>query len=522
MVKGELGAIGLLFSNRSDTGRVREKNEDYLGYFREGERHLFVVADGMGGEVGGAEASHLAVAAAQAVFADRSDAPAPALLREIVAAANAACLERKQGEPALKGMGTTLELVLVEGARAWWGHVGDSRVYFVRAGRAEQLTEDHTLIQRLLRDGLIAPEEAAEHPQRHVLSRVVGHAADLEPDLSEQPIALAEGDALVLCSDGLADLVRPEEIGWLVENYGPQRACKRLVDLANERGGHDNITVQVVFHGAARRSWHKRRTAIDLPAFAAPRPSPARGRRRLAALAGLLMAGAAGVGAWLYLGREGAPPDPPPCTPSETAPLDRGLTPPAAEGIRLELAGGRRDRQESAPGTAVLPASPPEADLVVPRPEPGGALCARLRFGPGAGASLGLVRAGGSPAEGPVPIGEVPPGAEVQVTVSPESVHVKVGGGAWKSLPLRPGERAARLRVRSHQLAAEPGRPPAPVVESLLVGSAGPPDPAPDVPPAAGPAPEAASPPAAGESPSDREPEDAKPGEPPVGPPPAA
>ncbi len=244
---------GLRFGQGTDSGRVREKNEDCCAHHRQGGRHLLIVADGMGGEVGGHEASRTAVAAVRNAFARSPTAEPRRLLEQAIADANQACLARQQQRPELRGMGTTLEVVIVEGEQAWWAHVGDGRIYFLHDGLATQLTSDHTLVHRLVEDGLLAPEDAAEHPQRHVLSRVVGRKPDLEPDVAETPVPLHDGDAIVLCSDGLADQVRPDEIAWAVKTYNPGRACRRLIALANRRGGTDNVTVQVVCRGTRRR-----------------------------------------------------------------------------------------------------------------------------------------------------------------------------------------------------------------------------------------------------------------------------
>jgi protein phosphatase len=265
--------VPLLFSNASDTGRVREVNEDSFGYFRSGESHLFALADGMGGETGGRVASTTAVAVARSVFEANPATDPPDLLGQCVAAANRACLERQQEDPGLASMGTTLELLLVRGDRAWWAHVGDSRIYAVREGRARRLTRDHTRVQQMVEDGLMKAEEAADHPQRNVLNRVVGRDADCRPDITAEPLSLSEGDAIVLCSDGLCDLVTDEEIGKTVSRADPERACRQLVRLALGRGAPDNVTLQVVYKGRPRTAWQRLKTLAPT--------SSARGVRRI-------------------------------------------------------------------------------------------------------------------------------------------------------------------------------------------------------------------------------------------------
>jgi protein phosphatase len=269
-------AVPLLFSNASDTGRVREVNEDAFGYFRSGESHLFALADGMGGETGGRVASTTAVAEVRSVFEANPAMDPQGLLGQCVAAANQACLARQQEDPRLASMGTTLELLLVRGERAWWAHVGDSRIYAINEGRARRLTRDHTRVQQMVEDGLMKPEEAADHPQRNVLSRVVGREADCRPDVTKEPISLGEGDAFLLCSDGLCDLVSDEEIGRVVGRADPKRACRQLVRLALGRGAPDNVTVQVVYKGRPRSAWQRLKTLAPASGDSRRRRIPAR------------------------------------------------------------------------------------------------------------------------------------------------------------------------------------------------------------------------------------------------------
>jgi PPM family protein phosphatase len=271
-------SLPLLFSNRSDVGRVRQVNEDYFGTFRSGDRQVFVVCDGMGGEAGGREASTTAVAAAQAVMERGASLRPLDIVRNSVEEAIQACDGRLAAQPELKGMGTTMDVLLVEGDRAWWAHIGDSRIYHIRDGKVTQLTKDHTLVQRMVDDGLLSAEDALEHPQRHVLNRVVGPGRTEPPDLSLVPLRLEKGDALVMCTDGLYDKVSASEIEWVVTRFGPERGCKRLIKLANERGGHDNITVQIVFFGQPRLSWQKMKSYARMP-IQTTRPRPKRSRR---------------------------------------------------------------------------------------------------------------------------------------------------------------------------------------------------------------------------------------------------
>jgi protein phosphatase len=252
--------VPLLVGNRTDAGPVREQNEDYLGYFRSGDRHVFMVADGMGGEAGGALASRGAVEAAGEVFSSDPCRSPRDLLNGAMAAANRACRELRETRPELDRLGTTLDLVLVEGGRAWWAHVGDGRIYLLRDREIRQLTDDHTLVERMVREGLLSEDEAAGHPRRHVLERALGPSNQVAPDLAPEPLVLDDGDSLILCTDGLTDVVAPEEIAEAIGRGGPQQACRQLVELVRERGGSDNVTVQVIHRGAAPSAWRSRPT----------------------------------------------------------------------------------------------------------------------------------------------------------------------------------------------------------------------------------------------------------------------
>ena len=216
----------------TDIGQVREGNEDaYLV-----EPPLFAIADGMGGHRGGEVASQLALETIETRYAE--GAP----LEDAVRSANATVFERSSADRAVAGMGTTITAVVMEPASAHLAHVGDSRAYLFRAGTLRQITEDHTLMQRMIDAGEITPAEAEVHPHRSVLLRALGTDADVTVDV--QDVGLLEGDRLVLCSDGLTTMITPEQIAAIVgATPGAQEAADRLVRAANNAGGIDNITV---------------------------------------------------------------------------------------------------------------------------------------------------------------------------------------------------------------------------------------------------------------------------------------
>jgi len=220
----------------TDIGRVRERNEDsYLV-----EPPLFAVADGMGGHRGGAVASELALEKVEELHrAGKSS------LTELVRAANRAVFERSMSDRAVAGMGTTLTAATVDRDGIHLAHVGDSRAYLLRAGAFRQVTEDHTLVNRMVQTGEISPDEAEVHPHRNVLTRVVGTEPDVDVDLEDIPVL--DGDRLLICSDGLTNMVTEAQIQAILEaTPNPQEASDRLVKAANRAGGIDNITVVVL------------------------------------------------------------------------------------------------------------------------------------------------------------------------------------------------------------------------------------------------------------------------------------
>ncbi|GGS61201.1 hypothetical protein GCM10010156_19980 [Planobispora rosea] len=239
--------LALRYAARSDVGVRREANED-SGY---ASARLLAVADGMGGHAGGEIASSLAVAAVAALDASLpgSGVDLKAALKGVARDINQALRDTAEREPALRGMGTTLTAMLWDGEMFALAHVGDSRAYMLRDGALYQITHDHTLVQSLVDDGRITPEQAAEHPRRSMVLRVLEGTGDGELDLTlreAQP-----GDRYLICSDGLTAVVGPETLfNTLTEIDDPDEAARRLIDLANRGGGPDNITCIVADFGA--------------------------------------------------------------------------------------------------------------------------------------------------------------------------------------------------------------------------------------------------------------------------------
>ena len=224
----------------SDTGRVRLNNED--SYHADGR--VFIVADGMGGHRAGEVASAVAIEEFLRYERERRGEEPLQRLRGGISAANRALYGMVRGDPVLEGMGTTFTAALVEGG-VYLGHVGDSRAYLWRGGELRVLTSDHTLVERMVREGFISPGEALVHPQRNIILRALGVSEKLEVDL--RSLDVLAGDRLLLCSDGLTGSLGDAELQSIISRYGDvEERCRRLVDAANQRGGMDNITVIMV------------------------------------------------------------------------------------------------------------------------------------------------------------------------------------------------------------------------------------------------------------------------------------
>jgi protein phosphatase len=250
----------------SDTGRRRRRNEDNYVV----APPLFAVADGMGGAQAGEVASRLAASALEGEDSDglRGLERIDALIQE----ANRRIYDRASTDPAASGMGTTMTVALVEEMTVAIGHVGDSRAYLVRDEQMEQLTDDHSLVNELLKSGRLSEEEAHVHPQRSVITRAVG--TDPDVDVDGFTIEAEEGDVFLLCSDGLTDMVSDEEILELVHSHRDDldKAVKALVTAANRGGGEDNITA-VAFRISAEQPVSTEDT-VAMPAITGDEEEP--------------------------------------------------------------------------------------------------------------------------------------------------------------------------------------------------------------------------------------------------------
>ena len=235
---------------RSDIGRIREMNQDnYYVSDPNDEIKMFIVADGMGGYKGGEIASALAIESAKSYITNnfeetnREKEKILDLIKNAIEYANMVVYEKSKKVEELNGMGTTMDVVIIQSGRLYIGHVGDSRVYRLRKDFFRKLTTDHSYVEQLVREGNITKEEAYNHPKKNMLTKALGCTAFVEPDVMVK--GFQKDDILLMCTDGLTNMVREDQICEIIKE-NPESACDVLVNKANENGGQDNITAVII------------------------------------------------------------------------------------------------------------------------------------------------------------------------------------------------------------------------------------------------------------------------------------
>jgi serine/threonine protein phosphatase PrpC len=244
---------GAEVASLSDVGCQRENNEDSYSYWESPDDSTFallgrlaIVADGMGGCEGGQFASRIAVESVEQIYSSSAESDPQQRLLQGFREAHARIQQRARENPELHGMGTTLTAFAAVGDRSlYYAHIGDSRLYLLRAGKLHLVTHDHSLVSRLVETGIIRAEDADNHPQKHVLTAAVGIAEENQPDSGDAPVPLKKTDVLLLCTDGLWGQVSEPELEQILASQAPSEACRSLVQLAKDRGGPDNITLQI-------------------------------------------------------------------------------------------------------------------------------------------------------------------------------------------------------------------------------------------------------------------------------------
>lgn len=235
---------------KSDIGKIREQNQDY--YYipsSDSDLQLYILADGMGGYNGGEIASKLATTTALSyIQSNFENTPKERedilkLVKSAMEYANMVVYEKSKEQKDLDGMGTTLEVCLIYNNKLYLGHIGDSRIYRLRGEFFRKLTHDHSYVQKLVKDGTITQEEADHHPKKNMLMKALGCTAFVEPDVTVK--GFIKDDIILICSDGLTNMVEEQEIYNILKKEGTL-AAEKLVEKANENGGYDNITAIVI------------------------------------------------------------------------------------------------------------------------------------------------------------------------------------------------------------------------------------------------------------------------------------
>jgi PPM family protein phosphatase len=278
MVQAPAG-MEIIGAMRTDTGLVRTLNEDSVAWVTPHDDDanrgsLALVADGMGGHAAGEVASALAADVIRRLYYDL-DGPIPQVLANAFAAANRAIIEYAQEHPECRGMGTTCTVLAFRDSQAWLAHIGDSRAYLLRDRHLTQLSEDQTLVAKLVSEGTITQAEADQSPMHNVILQALGTTANIKPMIGAKGLPLHSGDVLILCSDGVSNLVPDGKIAELASRLPPQEACDALIEAALAAGGHDNASLGVfsVTAGAAPKRVEPTTRRIKLPIGANQNPS---------------------------------------------------------------------------------------------------------------------------------------------------------------------------------------------------------------------------------------------------------
>lgn len=239
------------FAAGTDRGLVRDSNEDSYKIIPESSQnsYVYIIADGMGGHNCGEVASRMAVdfisnyvqKDGNRLFSSQN---IEEKLKKLVEDTNTTVFETSLKNPEASGMGTTLTMAVIAGEKATVAHVGDSRLYLMRDEIIQQITEDHTYIWELIKKGSLTREEAEVHPRKHVITRAIGSSPDLEVDMLT--LEIQDEDILLLCTDGLTNMIGDDEIYRILKDNEPEAACEGLIEAAKSKGGEDNITVIVI------------------------------------------------------------------------------------------------------------------------------------------------------------------------------------------------------------------------------------------------------------------------------------
>src|SRR5579862_339277 len=250
MVQAPAG-VEIIGAMRTDTGLVRSHNEDSVAWVTSHDDDaaanrgsLALVADGMGGHAAGEVASALAADVIRRLYYGL-DGAIPQVLASAFAAANRAIIEYAQEHPECQGMGTTCTVLAFHDSQAWLAHIGDSRAYLLRDHQLIQLSEDQTLVAKLVSEGTLTHEEADHSPMHNVILQALGTTANIKPMIGAKGLPLQIGDVLILCSDGVSNMVPDQKIAEVASRLPPQEACDALIEAVLAAGAHDNASLGV-------------------------------------------------------------------------------------------------------------------------------------------------------------------------------------------------------------------------------------------------------------------------------------
>lgn len=254
-----------LIAKATDVGVARQVNEDSMTVFESPNGQVLAVCDGMGGQAAGDVASQLAVSIIENILTDNTFTSPDDAIRRSILAANQGVLNRTASSPELAGMGSTCVMLIVKDGQVHCGWVGDSRAYYVANHRMRQISHDQSYVQMLVDGGLITKEDAANHPQRNEITNCIGLEGMTEPETIASPIVPESGSIFMLCSDGLSCMVAEDEMERLLldKSLSLQEKADKLITLANEAGGLDNITV-ILMQTAKREGADSSKTIFDV------------------------------------------------------------------------------------------------------------------------------------------------------------------------------------------------------------------------------------------------------------------
>lgn len=306
-VPSESVDLPIVSAGVSNKGIKREINEDAFSILEKTGYQVFLVADGLGGPKRGAVASNLALSSIRIALKEFSTFDTPSILRDAVVRANKDVFEKASASKTLHGMGTTITGLVVAGNKIVTVNVGNSRIYKFSGGNVSRLTVDHTVVEELRREGVEPSKDLDLRPKSHLLTRSLGVKPNLDVDVESQPDQLQPGDVFLLCTDGLHDLVDDEEMAGIISAHALKEAAHLLINLANERGGHDNITVVLLQAGERQVSASVAVKPKELSEAVEEKTPAERGMRRLAPLKGRVREERPGAKAPTRVSRQGVP-----------------------------------------------------------------------------------------------------------------------------------------------------------------------------------------------------------------------